>query len=165
MCFLVTAPYRTLPLLRLPSSPLGAASQLVSPPRRAQYLVHFLVAASYRIAPHAAPPPPPLVPARRRVAACESTAPRAISRAFPRRRAISHRTSRCPSSAFLAPARRRVAACESTAPRAISRAFPRRRAIFQCRSRCPSSASQLTQSTIAMDSSFQPVVAEFFAAV
>jgi hypothetical protein len=89
----------TLPLLRLPSPPLGTASQRVGRPRRVPCLVRFLVAAPYRIAAHAAPPPPPLAPARRRVAARESPAPRAVPRAFPRRRAMSHRRSRCPSSA------------------------------------------------------------------
>jgi hypothetical protein len=63
------------------------------------------------IAVHAVPPPPPLAPARRRVAGGEPAIPRAVPRAFPRRRAISHRRSRYPSSAsprpHSAPRRRR----------------------------------------------------------
>jgi hypothetical protein len=120
-----------MPLPRLPSPPLGAASQLVSRPRRAPCLVRFLVAAPYRTAAHAVPPPPPLAPARRRVAASEPAAPCAVPRAFPRRRAVSHRRSRCPSSASARPrsaprprwcvdrAARR-ASCVSSSPRHIA---------------------------------------------
>jgi len=111
----------TLPLLRLPSPPLGAALQPVSRPRRAPCLVRFLVAAPHHIAPHAAPPPPPLAPARRRVAAGESTAPRAAPRAFPRRRAASHRRSRCPSSA--SPRPRSAPRCSWWVDRAARRAL------------------------------------------
>jgi hypothetical protein len=76
----VSAPPLT-PLCRLPSPPLGAASQVVSRPRRA--LCSALpVAALDRIATHA-PLSPPLAPARRRVAACEPSAPRAVRLPLP----------------------------------------------------------------------------------
>jgi hypothetical protein len=77
-----------MPLLRLPSPPLGAAAQNVSRPRRAPCLVQFIVATPYRTVAHAVPPP--LAPARRRVADGEPTAQLAVPRAFPRRRSISH---------------------------------------------------------------------------
>ena len=82
----------TLPLLRLSSPPLAAASQLVSLPRHAPCLVRFLVAAPNRIAAHAAPPPPLFYPARRRVAASEPTAPRVVSIARARSRPRSFPT-------------------------------------------------------------------------
>jgi hypothetical protein len=77
---------------RLPLPPLGGASQRVSRPRGTLCLVRFRVAAldCSRLSPYAASPRP----ARRRAAASEPAALRAVPLAFPRQLFWLHRRSR-----------------------------------------------------------------------